>query len=52
LANDEQGKIWHDQVKAGEGYEAFLDWLNRGMATGTDLINDDRMAPAVWNTPN
>jgi hypothetical protein len=48
LAN-EQGKIWHDQVKAGEGYEAFVDWLNRGMAAGTDLINDDRMAPAVWD---
>ena len=39
LAN-EQGKIWHDQVKAGEGYEAFVDWLNRSMATSTDLIND------------
>ena len=48
LAN-EQGKAWHDLVKSGQGYEAFLDWLNRGMATGTDLINDDNMAPVVWD---
>ena len=47
LAN-EQGKIWHDQVKAGEGYEAFVDWLNRSMATSTDLLNDPEMGKAVW----
>ena len=48
LAN-EQGKTWHDLVKSGQGYEAFVDWLNRGMATSTDLINDPQMATAVWD---
>ena len=48
LAN-EQGKAWHDLVKAGKGYEAFLDWLNRSMATSTDLINDPDMATSVWD---
>ena len=48
LAN-EQGRIWHDQVKAGEGYEAFVDWLNRSMGTSTDLLNDPDMATAVWD---
>ncbi len=49
LANP-QGKAWHDMVKAGKGYEAFIDWLNRGMATSTDLINDPTMATTVWNS--
>ncbi len=47
LAN-EQGKIWHDLVKSGKGYEAFIDWLNRGMGPSTDLINDPKMSTAVW----
>ncbi len=48
LAN-EQGKIWHDMVKSGDGYGAFIDWLNRGMGPSTDLINDPRMVTAVWD---
>ncbi len=48
LAN-EQGKIWHDLVKSGKGYEAFIDWLNRGMGPSTDLINDPKMSTAVWD---
>ncbi len=48
LAN-EQGKIWHDLVKSGKGYEAFIDWLNRGMGPSTDLINDPKMSTTVWD---
>ncbi len=44
LAN-ETGKRWHDLVKAGNGYDAFLEWLRAG---SMDLINEPRMAEAVW----
>jgi len=45
LAN-ETGKKWHDMVKAGNGYDAFLEWLRAG---STDLINEPRMAEVVWD---
>jgi hypothetical protein len=45
LAN-ETGKRWHDLVKAGKGYDAFLEWLRAG---ATDLINEPRMAEVVWD---
>ena len=48
LAN-EQGKTWHDMVKAGNGYDAFIDWVNRSLSTSTDLINEPKMAEAVWS---
>ena len=38
------GKRWHDMSKAGNGYDAFLEWL-RG---DTDQINEPRMMQAVW----
>ncbi|THD65692.1 DUF3604 domain-containing protein [Robertkochia marina] len=44
LAN-ETGKKWHDLVKAGNGYQAFLEWLRAG---NQDLINEPRMAKVVW----
>jgi Protein of unknown function (DUF3604) len=44
LAN-ETGKKWHDMVKAGNGYDAFLEWLR---AAETDLISEPRMAESVW----
>ena len=43
LAN-ETGKRWHDLVKAGNGYDAFLEWLSEPR----DLIDEPRMARAVW----
>ena len=43
LANP-TGKRWHDMSKAGNGYDAFLEWL-RG---DTDQINEPRMMQAVW----
>jgi hypothetical protein len=44
LAN-ETGKKWHDLVKAGKGYDAFIEWLR---AENKDLINEPRMMQAVW----
>ena len=45
LAN-KTGKKWHDMVKAGNGYDAFLEWLRGG---STDQINEPRMMEAVWS---
>ncbi len=44
LAN-KTGKKWHDMVKAGNGYDAFLEWLRGG---STDQINEPRMMQSVW----
>jgi hypothetical protein len=45
LAN-ETGKRWHDMVKAGKGYDAFLEWIR---ADDRDLIKEPRMMQAVWD---
>ena len=45
LAN-EIGKRWHDMNKAGNGYDAFLEWLR---AENKDMINEPRMMQAVWS---
>jgi len=44
LAN-ETGKRWHDMNKAGNGYDAFIEWLR---AENKDMINEPRMMQAVW----
>ncbi len=44
LAN-ETGKRWHDMNKAGNGYNAFMEWLR---ADNTDMLNEPRMTQAVW----
>ena len=44
LAN-EMGKKWHDWVKAGKGYDAFLEWLRSDQK---DLINEPIMMKTVW----
>lgn len=44
LAN-ETGKRWHDMVKAGKGYDAFIEWLR---ADDRDQINEPRMMQAAW----
>ena len=44
LAN-KTGKKWHDLNKAGNGYEAFLEWLR---SDKKDLINEPRMMQSVW----
>lgn len=45
LAN-KTGKKWHDMVKAGNGYDAFIDWLRGG---STDQIKEPRMMESVWS---
>ncbi len=42
------GKKWHDMVKAGQGFEAFRDWMVSGSATGKDPINSPEMMRAAW----
>jgi hypothetical protein len=45
LAN-KTGKKWHDLVKAGNGYEAFMEWVR---SDKEDLINEPRMMKTVWS---
>ena len=45
LAND-KGKQWHDMVKAGKGYDAFLEWAFGGTE---DLIKEPRMVRRAWD---
>ena len=45
LAN-ETGKRWHDMNKAGNGYDAFLEWLR---AENKDMIDEPRMMQSVWS---
>ncbi|MEP1199014.1 DUF3604 domain-containing protein [Tateyamaria sp.] len=40
------GKKWHDMVKSGDGYNAFLEWLR---ANDTDLINEPKMLSTAWD---
>lgn len=44
LAN-ETGKKWHDWVKEGKGYDAFMEWLRAG---SRDLIDEPRMMRSIW----
>jgi hypothetical protein len=44
LAN-ETGKRWYDMVKAGKGYDAFIEWAQ---SDDTDLIDEPRMMEAAW----
>ena len=46
LAN-ETGKRWHDMVKAGHGYDAFVEWALA--AEPVDKINDPKMQASAWS---
>jgi hypothetical protein len=46
ILGNETGKKWHDMVKAGNGYDAFIEWLRAGEV---DLIKEPRMAESVWS---
>ncbi|MCB1009764.1 MAG: DUF3604 domain-containing protein [Acidobacteria bacterium] len=48
LMKSEVGKLWHDMVKSGKGFEAFGDWVARGSTTGTDPIDSPEMARSAW----
>lgn len=45
LAN-KTGKRWHDMVKEGKGYDAFMEWLR---ADDRDQINEPRMMESAWS---
>lgn len=45
VLNNPKGKQWHDMVKAGDGYNAFIEWLR---ADNNDLINDPVMQKTAW----
>jgi len=44
LANP-TGKKWHDMVKSGKGYDAFIEWVR---SDKKDLINEPIMMQTVW----
>ena len=48
LLKTEVGKLWHDMVKSGKGFEAFADWIRRGSTDGRDPINSPEMARSAW----
>ena len=49
LLKTEYGKKWSDMVKAGNGYEAFLEWGMVGVAQNTDVINSPKMQRTIWD---
>ena len=46
LLKTEYGRKWHDMVKAGKGYEAFLEWA--ASVQDGDKINSRKMQRTVW----
>lgn len=44
LAN-KTGKRWHDMVKEGNGYDAFIEWAR---SDKEDLIKEPKMTETVW----
>jgi hypothetical protein len=47
LLRTEFGKKWHDMVKAGKGYDAFLEWA--ASVQDGDKINSEKMQRTVWD---
>jgi len=45
LMANEKGKQWHDMVKSGQGYDAFIEWVR---SDNEDLIKEPRMTQAIW----
>ncbi|WP_424987588.1 DUF3604 domain-containing protein [Microbulbifer sp. S227A] len=45
VLNDPLGKKWHDMVKAGKGYDAFIEWLNFGSEKPFD---SPEMTKSAW----
>ncbi len=46
LLKTEFGKKWHDMVKDGKGYEAFLEWATSVLVG--DKIKSEKMQRTVW----
>jgi hypothetical protein len=47
VMESETGKKWHDMVKAGKGYDAFIEWVAT-TGTGEDPIKSKVMAKTAW----
>jgi len=47
LMKSETGKRWHDMVKAGDGYDAFLEWIAVS-SEGRDAIDNPEMNRVAW----
>ncbi|MBN8429404.1 DUF3604 domain-containing protein [Microbulbifer salipaludis] len=45
VLSDPLGKKWHDMVKAGKGYDAFIEWLNFGAKRPFD---SPEMTKSAW----
>ncbi|WP_224489222.1 DUF3604 domain-containing protein [Robertkochia flava] len=43
----EQGKKWYDMMQAGNGYDAFIEWVAM-MNDGEDLIDNPDMQRTAW----
>lgn len=44
----EGGRRLHDMVKAGNGYDAFIEWLAAN-GRGEDMIDSPKMIASVWD---
>jgi hypothetical protein len=47
VLQNESGRRWHDMVKAGNGYDAFIEWIAAN-GRGEDQIDSPEMVSAVW----
>ncbi len=47
LLKTEYGKKWHDMVRAGKGYDAFLEWA--ASVQDGDKIRSEKMQRTVWD---
>jgi hypothetical protein len=49
VLGDPLGKKWHDMVKAGKGYDAFIEWLNLTAAGGDKgEVKNPEMKRGAW----
>ncbi len=47
LLKNPTGKRWHDMMRGGQGYEAFLEFI-AAIGTGEDPIGDPGMIASAW----
>ncbi len=48
LLKNPVGKVYHDKVKAGNGFEAFKDWIQHGSSKNPAPIVSPEMMRASW----
>ena len=49
LLENEWGRMVHDMVKAGNGRDAFQQWLADAVTVNKDPINNPKMTRTVWD---